>query len=297
MANAYGSDLLEVPQEWLDPIAAQCTLERYVVHVPVGADGRGRTEPLAKGARLDFWEIFAGVGNATAAALRTVSDVNALGTVSDVAGGLRVGPLVDKLPNRRWPQCMTWDLLKPKFRQLVWAVVATAKPFWIHLGPPCTFWSALSRTNCKRGYYEQERYRIEALAFLVFSIQICRHQVQQKRHCSLEQPPTSSSWKLDIMNQCVSQLGLCRVITDSCPWGHQDPGSHRPYRKPQCFVSSVEMSRLARQCQCRTAHQRIECCVRGGIRHGERRSKVSGEYPERFCVAWMELVHSLCRPR
>ena len=92
-----------------------------------------------------------------------------------------------------------------------------------------------------------------------------------------------------------NQLSMRSFDFDSCCWGHVDPGNGMLYKKPQRFASNADMSSLCLKCPGGHEHQKVEGVVSGGLRHGERRSVVAGEYPMAFCMAWATLVKS-CRP-
>ena len=79
------------------------------------------------GGRWDFFEIYSGCANFTAAVLML---------------GLCVGPGVDILHK---PGCLRLDCLLESSQALLQAVLAEARPRWLHVGPPCTFWCAISR--------------------------------------------------------------------------------------------------------------------------------------------------------
>ena len=74
-----------------------------------------------RGERWDFWEVYSGCGNFTAAAL---------------AAGLVVGPPVDLLHKAGG---LALDLLLQDNQALLQAVLEEARPRWLHLAPPCTF--------------------------------------------------------------------------------------------------------------------------------------------------------------
>ena len=98
---------------------------------------------------------------------------------------------------------------------------------------------------------------------------------------SWEQPPNCGSWKLRRVN-ALKSLGWEKWVFLSCPWGHHDPGNLLPYRKAQCFASNANLATLVLPCTC-PEHQQIEGVVESGPRQGERRSEVSGEYPQAMC--------------
>ena len=112
-----------------------------------------------------------------------------------------------------------------------------------HVGTLCTsvhILSTLSRRTNHCTCIEEEDLRLEALVHIVFSLQLCHHQMRQKRWFSLEHPQTSFSWNSDLLRALVasgttqtvasgtSQLGhmlkVEKYIFDSCRWGHADPG-------------------------------------------------------------------------
>ena len=192
-------------------------------------------------------------------------------------------------------------------RQVSQRCLRRAPPPWVHCAPPCTFWSSLSRRTNHRSRIEDEDIRLQALVHIVFSLQLCRHQLRQKRWRSFEHPPTASSWNLDLLQELVasgtSQTGptvvagnnmlkMEKYIFDSCRWGHQDPGNGKLYRKRQCFASNADLSPLCLRCVCCVRHQVVEGQVDSGPRKGTRRSLVACEYPWAFCVAWADLIKS-----
>ena len=75
-------------------------------------------------------------------------------------------------------------------------------------------------------------------------------------------PLSSSTWtacipgapsncsKLDVMRALLLDIGMTRFVTDSCPWGHRDPGNGLPYKNQGCFASWVSLAALERKCAC-----------------------------------------------
>ena len=80
-----------------------------------------------RGECWDFFEVYSGCGNFTAA-------VCALGLV--------VGPAVDMLYKIGG---LKLDCLLENSQALLQAVLEEARPRWVHVGPPCTFWCAIGR--------------------------------------------------------------------------------------------------------------------------------------------------------
>ena len=87
-----------------------------------------------RGERWDFFEIYAGCANFTAAV---------------AALGMTVGPAVDILHKLGG---LRLDCLLENSQALMQAVLAEARPRWVHVGPPCTFWCRMSRW-CKHVFF------------------------------------------------------------------------------------------------------------------------------------------------
>ena len=281
LAAVYGSDLASadidaLPADWLVPAYARQLLEEAGLE----------TE------RIDALEVYAGVANWTAAC-RSL--------------GLRMGPPIDnKTPtpalggtaSSRKASFVKWELLEPRGRRLLWALVVVCKPSWIHSGFPCTFWSWLAHATRKRSEMDDECTRLREMVHVVLSLQLARWQHSRKRHISLENPPTCVSWRLDIMKSTLAAIGAKKFLFDSCPWGHRDPGNGKPYKKPQCIASTADLSSLVRHCSCgngKNVHQRVEGLVSvllPGQTRKMRRSTYSGAYPLALCRAWAAAVRA-----
>ena len=246
-----------------------------------------------------FWEIFAGSCNLTKAVVKECQNRSATG---DQQAAVLPPVEIDqkKLSSTPWKGLHTCDVLLPSQRRLVWAYLALLQPSWVHLGPPCTFWSPLARRCNLRLEADNEHLRLKALAFLVFSLQVCNFQRQHQRYWSLEQPPHCVSWKLDIVKEFTERelaTGNTALKFDSCAWGHKDPGNGKPFLKRQCFVSNTQLIGLHRRCRCSPrAHQVVEGTVESGSRKGELRSTISGEYPVEFCNAFAGVIGEHCWP-
>ena len=136
-----------------------------------------------------------------------------------------------------------------------------------------------------------EATRLESLAYIVFSKQVLEYQIDQGRYASFEQPPQCMSWQLEIvkgmMNYGGHLMDRTYITTDGCCWGAVDPGNGLPYKKAFGFWANVaDLSSVAVHCQGRhPAHQTVHQNVATGPRAGERRTTVSGEYPEMMCSA------------
>ena len=140
-----------------------------------------------------------------------------------------------------------------------------------------------------------EALRAEAALHIILTSQVCRYQAAHGRHASLEHPPTAASWKLDVMRALYLDIGMTRFVTDSCPWGHRDPGTGLPCKKRGCFARWVSLAALERKCACVGEHQTVHRTVQGGTRHGERRTPVSGAYPRALCIAFAKVIREFIR--
>ena len=295
VGRRYGLDLTSCPAQWLHEKEAAEYLKHREIRVP-RHDGTSTSWTRHSDGAWDFWEVYAGCGHATEA------------FISPATGGGVAGPPVDKRKSR-WPELPSFDVCSAESRRMIWSMLVTFAPLWVHVAPPCTFWSSLSRRNNKRNATEEENLRTEALMHLIFSLQICQYQASRGRFCSFEQPPGAASWELDIVQDMLrgDLMSIMPAIGgmhyrpmrvfkfDSCAWGHIDPGNGMPYKKAQRFASNGDMASLCRKCSRQHVHQIVEGVVSGGPRHGARRSVVAGEYPMDFCMAWARVIKN-CRP-
>ena len=296
IGHLYGKDLVMCPQNWLNEADAREYLKHKQIKVP-GHSGESSCWDRDSNGIWGFWEVYSGQANATEA------------FISPATGGGVAGPPVDQLPSR-WLGLPSFDVFRVDCRRLLWALLVVFAPLWVHTAPPCTFWSTLSPRNNNRTPAYNEELRLEALVHIIFSIQICRYQQSRNRLSSFEQPARAASWDLDIV-QDMLRGSIVKMMPasggtgaqpmklfnfDSCCWGHKDPGNGKLYKKPQRFASNADMSRLCFKCTGGHEHQAVEGVVCGGPRHGQRRSKVAGEYPMDFCMAWAEVIKSCCRP-
>ena len=300
MAAEYGSDLAHVFAPELSEEEARNILQGTGV-VSLDANSFLRWSDLdeMKSVEFQFWEIFSGSGHATICYLEQYKRMLATGSsLEPASGGIAIaGPPVDIAPCRpgapaAWRDLPGFDIRVPSQRRLIWAYMKVFKPKWVHTAPPCTFWTPLAHRCNKRSDATCESMRLEALVFIIFSVQLCRYQLRAKRFCSFEQPPRCSSWRLDIITELVSALAAGNVEFDSCAWGHRDPGNNKPYLKRQRLIGNVSLASLRRRCSCQCKHQTVEGRITCGPRRGAHRSVVAGEYPLEFCRVLADLIRA-----
>ena len=165
-----------------------------------------------------------------------------------------------KLQDHPWTPCASYGMdyplgmcCSPLYASSCGRSWSCVRRCGVHCAHPCTFWSSLSRRCNHRSRTEDEDLRLQALAHLVFSIQLCRQQMRHQRWFSLEHPPSAASWNLDLLQDLLasgssllasgsSQIGTMVVagndmlkvrkyVFDSCRWGHRDPGNGKLFRK------------------------------------------------------------------
>ena len=278
IAERYGSDLLgEGPDaQWLDVVEAHRLLTslntscwRYSLHQ------QGGLRELPLGSTVDFMEIFSGNGNLSLAA---------------AVEGMKVGPGIDIHHGKAHANSFTLDLRKASDRRIVWALVSVLKPKWVHMGFPCTFWIAMAHWTRRRDLDRNEQSRYEALVFVFFSRQVVYYQASRWRHSSIENPPLSVAWDLDIVKDMIGRAGMMSVDTHGCAWGAKDPVSGRYYAKVMRFACTFTLQPLARKCPGNHQHEVVKGRISQGHFKGRLRSAVSGEYPMAFCEAWVSLA-------
>ena len=144
---------------------AAALLQKHGLRLPVVG---GKLREFNPGQRIMFWEVYSGCGNATRAFVESASGDHEI-----------AGPPVDTV-RKAWFGLPSWNVLLPSVRQFLWAIMVVCQPMWVHCAPPCTFWSSLSRRTNHRSRIEDEDLRLQALVHIVFSLQLCRHQLRQK---------------------------------------------------------------------------------------------------------------------
>lgn len=274
VAGLYGADLLhDLPEaDWLDVGKAKCFLASFSSRWRhIGTDGAHKD--LAFDRRVSFLEIFAGCGNLSLAVAQN---------------GLCVGPGIDR--GQGQANDLEMDLRRESDRRAVWALVAVLMPEWIHLGVPCTFWTAIAHWTRRRDLYRNEQARLEALVFVAFSRQLVCYQASRWRHSSIENPPRSVLWGLDIVQDMMAKAKMTRIDTHLCAWGAKDPDSGKLYGKAMRFACTFSMAPLARTCSGDHKHEVVQGIIRRGPFKGMRRSAISGRYPLPLCAAWAALA-------
>ena len=211
----------------------------------------------------DFWELWSGRGNFTAAVMQ--------------AGG-RVGPSVDILPcpvtgpaETPVPRLLL-DFEDDSDVEFLWYLLRERRPRFVHAAPPSTFWGQPGRATAVRTQAEWAALRRQAVRHLKLAVMILRWQSERGGKGSLEQPPGSISWRLRRTEALLSQPGWRTFTWAPCAYGFRDDG--RPYRKQQMFASNMNFKAMISKCSCAPGTHK---------RRVWRRVDDSGEYPPAMC--------------
>ena len=243
------------PDSWLRAIHLPASREKHLVRLRAVTD-------VSPGP-WEFWELWSGCGNFTAAVLQ--------------AGG-RVGPSVDILPSVSVPRLLL-DFEDDSDVEFLWYLLRERRPRFVHAAPPSTFWGQPGRATAVRTQAEWAALRRQAVRHLKLAVMILRWQSERGGKGSLEQPPGSISWRLRRTEALLSQPGWRRFTWPSCAYGFQDDG--RPYRKAQAFASNVNLATMKSKC----------LCAPGTHKHRKRRDAIdSGEYPPAMCSKLAGLI-------
>ena len=257
LARRYGQDLMKAPDSWMEvAVAGGIVPAKHTCHEGVF-----------------LMEMFAGCASLTIAAQQA---------------GLRVGPPIDILPIPAVGGVGSVNLLKASGRQFVWSLLILNAPQWVHLAYPCTFWSEIAHWNRTDDPTANETTRLEQLVFIRFAHQVTHFQISRGRHVSVENPPRSRSWSLDIVQDILAVGRLQKMNTDMCQWGCRDPVSGRYHKKGMTIASSFGIECLSRKCHGdEHDHERIVGRISLGPMKGIARTTLSGKYPALFCEAWV----------
>ena len=176
----------------------------------------------AQGQTWDFWELWSGCGNFTAAAQQR---------------GLLVGPSVDIAANPKVPRLiLDWE--DPEDVAFMWWLLRELRPKHVHVGPPCTIWGPLGRLTAVRSIETWQRLRQQALRHLALAVRTMRWQHVHALTGPFEQPRACVLWKLPCVVALLELPGWNRHVWPRCAYGHRDPGSNLLYFKRQAFATT-----------------------------------------------------------
>ena len=199
-----------------------------------------------------------------------------------------MAPPIDILPIPAVGGVGSVNLLKASGRQFVWSLLILNASQRVHFVYPCTFWSEIAQWNRTDDPTANETTRLEQLVFIRFAHQVAHFQISRGRHVSVENPPCSRSWSLDIVQDILAVGRLQKMKTDMCQKGCRDPVSGHYYKKGMTIASSFGIEFLSRKCHGdEHDHERIVGRISLGPLKGFARTTLSGKYPALFCEAWV----------
>ena len=258
----------EILKDRINTLAQVCILLPQLALSALQLIGRQRGECW------DFWEVFSGTGRFTA---------------SVVVAGLIVGPPVDII---RFPGGLALDLLLQENQALLQAVLEEARPRWLHLGPPCTYWTPISRCTASKTPGTWALLRANARELWFTALQMAFLQSQQGRKGSIEQPPRCVSWRLRATEEFYIEHPDWKLFEwPSCAYGMCDPITGAPWQKRQGFLSNADLGLVAsRRCTCRVPHGVVQDRIKSGPWKGWRRTTIAGQHPPGMCQKLASVV-------
>ena len=276
------------------------------------------------GERWLFLEVFAGCGHLTAAVTQKVAKLN-LSTER-----YKIGPAVDWSATKAAKSVematvevatdkavaveeatavqisrLNLDLTRPFSQTLLLQLISETEPFWIHVAPPCTYWTPMSRFTATRTLKDWLDLGLEQKNLLNFGLHITWLQHTKQRRATFEQPPRCASWRLQRMQFLQKHFKYYKF--PSCSFGMRDPESHKPVQKLQALLGNFSLKAMLRPCSCpvpprvqhtapsgrrrsrskwiRPKHGHLQGSFRSGPFKGMRRTAWAGRYPRKMCEA------------
>ena len=276
------------------------------------------------GERWLFLEVFAGCGHLTAAAKLNLSTER-----------YKIGPAVDWSATKAAKSVematvevatdkavaveeatavqisrLNLDLTRPFSQTLLLQLISETEPFWIHVAPPCTYWTPMSRFTATRTLKDWLDLGLEQKNLLNFGLHITWLQHTKQRRATFEQPPRCASWRLQRMQFLQKHFKFYKF--PSCSFGMRDPESHKPVQKLQALLGNFSLKAMLRPCSCpvpprvqhtapsgrrrsrskwiRPKHGHLQGSFRSGPFKGMRRTAWAGRYPHKMCEALADIA-------
>ena len=170
------------------------------------------------------------------------------------------------------------DMTCKRLQRLILTWVRGRRLWLIHLGTPCTRWSAARTT----GVVEPDG-GLECALFTVRLLRACR---QAGVLFTLENPRASALWKWAPLTAELRRSAALNVNFPQCQYG-------TPYKKPATLAaSSHAFDTLTRTCKCTEHRERLQGLVHVG---GKWRWKTSfaSAYPPRLARSYAAVAESL----
>ena len=280
------------------------------------------------GERWLFLEVFAGCGHLTAAVTQKAAELK-------LPERYKIGPAVDWSATKAAKSVematvevatdkavaveeatavqisrLNLDLTRPFSQTLLLQLISETEPFWIHVAPPCTYWTPMSRFTATRTLKEWLDLGLEQKNLLNFGLHITWLQHTKQRRSTFEQPPRCASWRLQRMQFLQKHFKYYKF--PSCSFGMRDPESHKPVQKLQGLLGNFDLKAMLRPCSCpvpprvqhtapsgrrrsrskwiRPKHGHLQGSFRSGPFKGMRRTAWAGRYPRKMCEALADIA-------
>ncbi len=154
------------------------------------------------------------------------------------------------------------DLSTVEGKAKLWKVIDEHQPLHIWVAPECGPWGGWNHLNMHKSVqlFDQIcKKRREQLTHISLCSQLCRFQVERKRHFHLEQPLGSSMISTSQFQPICSLTN--RTVVDMCVFGLKVPQTTRFLKKAsQIFSTDPDLSRSfqGKRCPNQHEHQAIE---------------------------------------
>ena len=207
--------------------------------VDVAEDQAAAVDFVAEHAAL--LEVFAGCGNLTAAVTQKVAKLK-------LSERYKIGPAVDWSATKAAKSVematvevatdkavavaeatavqisrLNLDLTRPAAQTLLLQLISETEPFWIHVAPPCTYSTPMSRFTATRTLKQWLDLALEQKNLLNFGLHVTWLQHTKQRRSTFEQPPRCASWRLQRMQFLQKHFKYYKF--PSCSFGMRDPES------------------------------------------------------------------------
>ena len=137
------------------------------------------------------------------------------------------------------PGALRLDCLLESSKALLQVVLVEARPRWLHVGPPCTFWCWISRWVAHatpEGWYAKRK---QARTHLSCAWHLLSSQEARGDKGSIEQPAGRASWKLGVTHdfrQAYLAWTWCRFPSCAYFMKHHVMGEHWEKMQELCAM-------------------------------------------------------------
>ena len=173
------------------------------------------------------------------------------------------------------------DLSTVEGRKKLWQIIDKYQPLNIWVAPECGPWGGWSKLNMCKSVALFDRinaWRKRELIHVDLCAQLCKFQVQRRRHFHLEQPNGSTMPKIEQFQDILSLTH--RASFDMCQFGLKHPVTKFFLRKSsQVFSTNMELVNLLGKARCK--HHHVHQPIEGSV-------SVDGQHIPltRFCATY-----------